>query len=341
MRFLAIVALGTAVSTAACASSTADPGAPGVDEIRTETCPTEFKLELEKPEIFARTPSKTHDGVPLSSSERGRIEDAMKQARRFRPQSFSFKLQGAGGAKCFYTSALSSDPNAPSAVLRGPSSKPVVDVTFGAFRWFAFPKTIAPEGLLFESKSRAGVFSQVPAGERSLLVKIGDARITNAAPPPRPSGPVAAAVADVESEDVLSGPGFHDDFDVPAGTPLEMVKGYIAARYADDPEIGDGYKFVEDARELDTDTQLAGTMKKDVAIERAFASIQGWFDEEASSAHMKRVRAALDKLAASGASFGFDGFEQNGCAAPTAFLLVIDAAGKHVYGIDLNPCSES
>jgi hypothetical protein len=319
-----------------CAGAADDDSSTDEAAIRTDSCPATFELEVDKPKIFARTPTKALDGAAIAATDRTAIAASMARARRFRPQSFSFALKDRANAECTYVSALSTSDAGPRAVLRGTSERPIVDITFGDFRWFAFPKAVAPSGLTFENRARAGIFSATPA-----LVKIGNAKITNAPPAAPTPGPLADVIAELESQDILTGPGRHDDFDVTGDSPLALVKSYIDKKYADDPELRDGYTFEENAADFAMDEQRAGTFAKDVAMANALATIDAWFDgEDEHDAHMTRVRAVLDKLAATGASFGFDGFEQNACAAPTAFLLVVDSAAKRVHGVDLNPCEE-
>lgn len=341
---LSSIALLTAVGCSSNASD--DPAGGSEDDVVTAQCPASFELDLAKPEIYTRTPTKYYDGSPLGESERGRVADAMKDARKFDAQKLSLSLDKKANARCTYVSSVSQAPTAPRAVLRGTAKKPLVDVTFGAYHYYAFPKAYAPEGLTFDSGARAGVFAQVAASGAfsdgaSLIVKIGNATIASAAPPP--SGDVGAAVAALESEDVLPGPGRDDDYHVTGATPLDMVKSYVAAKYADDPDLRDGYTYQENAAALSEDEQVAGTLTNEVAIAQALDSVKGWYSDEddaASKAHLAKVKAALDAIVKAGGTFGFDGFEQNGCAAPTAFLLVLDAKSQMVYGVDLNPCQE-
>jgi hypothetical protein len=155
---------------------------------------------------------------------------------------------------------------------------------------------------------------------------------------------IDATVADLE--EIFSPYGHHDDYKVTSVVPLDMVKQYIAAKYGEDPELGSEYKFVSNAKSFEMDTQIAGTVSASVAKAEVLGAIDGWMsdwledDAKAAALRAKAVKL-MDTLIASGAAFGFDGFEQNGCAAPTTFMLVLDPKTHHVYGVDLNPCSES
>ena len=55
----------------------------------------------------------------------------------------------------------------------------------------------------------------------------------------------------------------------------------------------------------------------------------------AATTLLQRVMDSVDV-----AVFGFDGYEQNACAASMSYLLVIDPKNQRGYGIDLNPCEE-
>lgn len=347
MRLSLISVLSLFACVVGCSTEAASTTNAGEDEVRTADCPTEFTLELDKPEISSRAPTKYYDGSPLAEGERSRVADAMTKARTFKAQSLSFKVATRAGAKCQYSSTVSTAPTAPRAELRGTAAKPLIDVTFGGYHYYAFPKSYAATGFTFESRAKAGVFAQVGASGpfsdgATLIVKIGSASITNAPPPPANTGTIADAVAELESEAVLPGPGRNDDYAVTGSTPMEMVKSYIKAKYADDEELGAGYRYQDNGTNLLADEQVAGTLSSDVALRASLDTVGTWYENmETNVGEQKaKVRAIFDKLSAAGATFGFDGFEQNACAAPTSFLLVIDAANKHVYGVDLNPCEE-
>lgn len=126
----------------------------------------------------------------------------------------------------------------------------------------------------------------------------------------------------------------NDQYSVRSGKALEAVKQYIFAKYKDDTDIAKEYKFVAGAKELATDQPIAGTVAKPVALD-AVAAIDGF-----SRRQIDFAKALIGEIDDAGGAFGFDGFEQNGCAAPTPFLLILDLKGKKVYGLDLAPCSE-
>lgn len=113
---------------------------------------------------------------------------------------------------------------------------------------------------------------------------------------------------------------------------LELVKEYIMnALGGDTKEI---FRFVENwNKPLVVDTPIAGTLTTERASTEIMESKVGTLKEA-------KVNSLVKKLIQAGAKFGFDGFEQNGCAAPTPFILIIDAESEMVYGVDLNPCSE-
>ena len=355
MRHASIFALASSlvVALSGCsADSTPAEDGSAADEVRTASCPTTFKLDLAKPAVYKNTPTRYYDGSALSDGEKQRVADRMAEARKFGKSALSFELESKASGKCNYVSALSKAPTAPRAQLRGTSAKPMLDVVFGNYHYYAFPKTYGAEGFTFEAKARAGVFAQVSASGAfsdgaSLIVKIGSAVIANAPvvePPPGPDA-IGEAVSDLTSDAVLPGPGRHDDQRVSGGTPLALVKSYIKAKYADDPEMAEGYELRSEAPAMLADEQVAGTLTKAVALRDSLETVGLWYQDweetaAAKKARLDRVKAAIEKAAAAGAVFGFDGYEQNGCAAPTSYLLVLDPKNQRGYGIDLNPCEE-
>jgi hypothetical protein len=123
--------------------------------------------------------------------------------------------------------------------------------------------------------------------------------------------------------------------------PMELVKMFIKHSESDDPEALKGYKFETALKGFPSDEQKAGTF--------APASVNGMISDAAKTVEdtfqdgdtSKKVKQHLQTLQGLGVIFGSDGFQQNGCAAPTTYLLVIDTADKTVDGIDLAPCDES
>lgn len=153
---------------------------------------------------------------------------------------------------------------------------------------------------------------------------------------------ISDAVVKLEEEDgVLPGPTRGDAYPASGATSLDAVKAYIKAKYEDDRDIGGDYKFVENGDELVEDEEIAGTFKTETAFQLVDEAIADYYDDKSSEDRRAKVRELLETIAKQGGTFGFDGFEQSGCAAPTPWLLVIDKNHKTVYGIDLNPCSES
>jgi len=158
--------------------------------------------------------------------------------------------------------------------------------------------------------------------------------------------PVSDAVGTLEG--VFDG-GMHDDAKVSSTEPLEMIKEYLADpdQYGADASE---FEIIENATQWETDVQKAGTISKEMAIDAVHEAIDGWMldwlnGEDGAEDKVARwhgeAKTALDALIEQGVVFGFDGFAQMGCAAPTTKLLVIDPKSKMVFGIDMNPCSES
>jgi hypothetical protein len=119
-----------------------------------------------------------------------------------------------------------------------------------------------------------------------------------------------------------------------SGDPMDLVKLSIKHRSEDDPDALKGYKFESSMSRYPQDEQVAGLFSSPaVAVDQAVAM----FKDDPSQ---KDLKGHLETLKDLGVVFGTDGFEQNGCAAPTPYLLVIDTVGKTVDGIDLGPCEE-
>jgi hypothetical protein len=132
-----------------------------------------------------------------------------------------------------------------------------------------------------------------------------------------------------------------DVYSVESTHPIEdALKGYVKAKYSkDDPDALKNYKYKTNSNTFETDTQEAGTVSNSTAWSVIENDIDQW--EDGVNPAKAKAKAAFDDLVQQGAVFGYDGFEESGCAAPTDFLLVIDPKGKKVYTIELTPCDES
>lgn len=153
---------------------------------------------------------------------------------------------------------------------------------------------------------------------------------------------VKAVSAEVLAIKRLLQPGRHDFERAPRTSPadaMSLVRTYLAKKYAGDEDILSGYAYDPKLAKLPVDQRIAGVFASpDAAIDLAVKALSSW--NEGDTKQTEAVRAHLVKLASLGVAFGTDGFEQNGCASPTPFLLVIDPVGKTVDGIDLGPCEE-
>jgi len=144
---------------------------------------------------------------------------------------------------------------------------------------------------------------------------------------------IADAVGELEK---IFADGRDGETTVTSTTPLEMIKEYIAAEYED---LADGFEYSENAPGLETDTETAGTITTKVASGEVDGALVNISDDSWAGSHVD-AQNAIDAIAKAGGTFGFDGFNQNGCAAPTPMLLVLDPKTKTVYSIDLSPCEE-
>ena len=89
------------------------------------------------------------------------------------------------------------------------------------------------------------------------------------------------------------------------------------------------------------DQMQAGTLQPHSAFSMVQTSIDEYMNDELDKKAIKeQAHTVLTRLHDFKVIFGFDGFQQNGCAAPTPYLLVLDQNSKTVYGINLFPCEE-
>jgi hypothetical protein len=132
--------------------------------------------------------------------------------------------------------------------------------------------------------------------------------------------------------------GLNNTTTVQSTDPLTMVQQYVAAVY---PDYVATFQFQTNGM-FTSDTAVAGTVTADAAR----AEVHSWLTTEAQTegvdvaVELKKADDRLDAILEAGGSFGFDGYGENGCAAPTETLLVLDPAGPTVTNIDLNPCME-
>jgi hypothetical protein len=131
---------------------------------------------------------------------------------------------------------------------------------------------------------------------------------------------------------------------VDSSEPMQMVEEYLQDLYFGDEETYEEYSYVADASQWHWDDTIAGTIQAQVVIEEATGQLEWlyeWSHEPEQIAEIQdRATRALQSLISAGAVFGFDGYAQNSCAAPTSMLLVLDTADTYVHGVDLSPCTE-
>ncbi len=124
---------------------------------------------------------------------------------------------------------------------------------------------------------------------------------------------------------------------VNSGNALEMVKSYANQWLGGDTQ---GFKFVENASSIATDANEMGTTDSYITT-RELSSVAEYLAKDQSPANLRRFfTATINDLSSAGASFGYNAAAQNGCAAPTYELLVIDPTAQKVYSLDMMPCHE-
>jgi hypothetical protein len=116
---------------------------------------------------------------------------------------------------------------------------------------------------------------------------------------------------------------------------IRLLNHYLDSKYKNDPDLRSYFLILKDSKKWTFDNFVAGTWpQKDVVtrIDEVLPEKQKNRDE---------ILKLFSKLLENpNLQFGYDGFEQNGCAAPTAFLLILDNLKGRVDGIDLVPCQE-
>ncbi len=134
---------------------------------------------------------------------------------------------------------------------------------------------------------------------------------------------------------------------VPSRAPAIMVRDYLQVRYQGDRSIIDSFQIVLQATAIAADRSEAGMIDMSVAeqevnreIDRRMKEASGLSAEKqnALAAQAALARQALSHLVRAEVGFGYDGREQNGCAAATSYLLIFDGQSQRVFGIDLEPC---
>lgn len=134
--------------------------------------------------------------------------------------------------------------------------------------------------------------------------------------------------------------GRHRTVNVDSNEVEKMLKDYVEIQHECS---SDEFSYLFNQTEMTADEKTAGTMLKSKVFGAVNKYLISWYseDEEINLPEMlNKTNISLRNLIKMGAEFGFDGYWQNGCAAPTYYLLIIDKNRQMVEGIDLNPCEE-
>lgn len=199
---------------------------------------------------------------------------------------------------------------------------------------------------------KSDVWNNPDNGGDTAFLYDHDDRLVDSAPTstsPRPSVDVSIS-SSVEALRTIFPQGRNRDVGVMSSDPVVMVREYVELVHGDVHT----FDFVEDSRRFASDERIAGTMPAETVEERVRRNIEELRrleedernrpvepspDVDRSVSRLQETAVGLlDTLAASGAAFGFDGFAQSSCAAPTEMLLVLDEADQMVYSVDLWPC---
>jgi hypothetical protein len=118
--------------------------------------------------------------------------------------------------------------------------------------------------------------------------------------------------------------------------PITMMKEAIVQR---DHEADSQTNWVELSDNVFVDVNTNGTLSH-AGLDLALADAKYYL--ELGNDEKKQFDAIFNELESEpGIEFGFEGFAQNGCGAPTLLLHIIDTFHQTVYTIDMMPCSES
>jgi hypothetical protein len=129
-------------------------------------------------------------------------------------------------------------------------------------------------------------------------------------------------------------------YHVASTDPIEAaLKDYVKQANKDDPDSVSGFSYHLNASGIETDTQAVGTISNADAWSTIRHDLSDYL--QGSAAGKAKAKKAFDALTSQGVVFGYDGWQESGCAAPTDFLLLIDPHGKTVFTLELTPCDES
>ena len=139
----------------------------------------------------------------------------------------------------------------------------------------------------------------------------------------------------------------YSTYKVTSDKPEQMLKEYLQVKYGADAA---DYKIDLKATGINQDTSEVGLISKATAYNEVTGQLLDddtvdYAKENGKQAvdfltMLQEVRYGLRFANQYGAVYGYDASEQNGCAAPTPYLLILDPKSKIVYGIDLFPCHE-
>jgi hypothetical protein len=138
-------------------------------------------------------------------------------------------------------------------------------------------------------------------------------------------------------KNIFSGGGHHDFRQVTPAEPLFMVHDYLLKYYGSESEMPK-YQFVSKLDHIPVDELWAGTLLPEAALNEAVRAAQLSDRAIKGGGLASEAQQIFYRLFRKNAVFGFNGLAQNGCAAATAFLLIIDPVSGTADGIDLYPC---
>lgn len=180
-------------------------------------------------------------------------------------------------------------------------------------------------------------------GDTAFLYDHDDQLVDQAsASTPDRSDPDQSIPSAVGALRAIFSPGRNRDVRVDASEPMAMVRQYVEIMYED----AHGFVFVENSHQFVADERTAGTMQAAAVVERLYRNLESLRRSSTPSVASASTPDVLEDetsglvetLAASGAVFGFDGFNQSFCAAPTEMLLVLDRTQQMVHTVDIWPC---
>lgn len=173
MRILASLTTVPFVLLVACSGATSTSDGASESEVNVAQCPTEIRVELGKPKLYAQTAASA---AAFSKDELTRLEAASTEAG----QLGVLQVKVGGLVKEADTCRWSAGDT--EVVLRtNASGSDRLEIKKGKFSAWAYPQAFSPAGIRFANDTVVWLYAHVeadPGGDRPMLsVRIGDVSV--------------------------------------------------------------------------------------------------------------------------------------------------------------------